>query len=146
MLSLGDTMNSLSTTWPSGDARLTVSVSANAAAAAASSSAHIGRMCRRVINEKRGSAFAPPLHLKACAYRLRPAIARLLERQRPDAIAGCRENRIRDRRQNRRHGRFAHTRRRILRLNVVHFDVGRSRGNPQQRMIVEVTLDHPAAI
>src|SRR6266446_6040510 len=109
MLSLGDTTNSRSTSWPSGEARLTVSVSANTAAAAASSSAHIGRMCRRVINEKRGSAFAPPLYSKLPSEPLRPAIARLLERQRPDAIAGGREDRIRDRRQNRRHGRFAHT-------------------------------------
>src|SRR5690242_8324483 len=85
---------------------------------------------------------APPG--SAFARALGPAEAALSQRQRADSLAGGRENRIADRRQDRRQRGLAQSGGRVVALIEMDFDGGRRLCEPHHSVLVEVGLLYAA--
>src|SRR5271165_3704399 len=77
---------------------------------------------------------------------LRPAVTLTCKRQRTDALAGDRKDRVGDRRNHRRQARLAKTGGRIIRLQEEDVDIRRSLRQTQRWILVEIALHGSAAL
>src|SRR5207344_943374 len=82
------------------------------------------------------------LELGIWDFALREPKSALRDRQRPDALAGRREDRVRQRRQHRWQCRLAESGRRIVRDQEVDVDCRRRLAHTNRLERVEVALDH----
>src|SRR5260221_10281560 len=75
-----------------------------------------------------------------------PRVAQLRQRKFADALAGRGEDRVRDRRQDRRQGGLAEPGRRVVALQEMSLD-GRGRlGDTQRGVLVKVALHRPSSV
>src|ERR1700722_10409497 len=105
-------------------------------------------LCRRLEGTKKPPEELAPPRAFYFAYgaALCPAITALPHRKSTDSIAGCRENRVGDSRQNRRHGRFAQAGRVVVALEVLDLDFHWRGGHAEKRVFIEVGLDHATLV